>query len=283
MPNPVKTCGVLPHMSAGGEAQLLAPYILDETEHFAVVYKPPFLHSAPLKRAVPPKAGGGERSVLLDWYARVFPGIRQVRGRNAWEGGILHRLDFETRGLVLFAKTQFAMDALLVQQNRGEFVKEYGALSPAKRQEMLPGFPPVPYKGSCARDPLPPAPFSMESAFRPYGPGRKAVRPFADIPLRTGVRHPPAAGTERRLYQTDVMEWERTDELIRFRLRIKRGFRHQIRCHLAWLGFPILNDALYGAPAKSPAESGRFLALRAEMFTFYDPASNEQKVYRMEL
>jgi 23S rRNA pseudouridine1911/1915/1917 synthase len=269
-------------MSDGSEARLLTPYILDETEHFAVLYKPPFLHSAPLKREFDPaRPGGGERDgTLLDWYARLFPGIRQVRGRNAWEGGILHRLDFETRGLVLFAKTQFAMDALLARQNGGEFVKEYDALSPVEGRETPPGFPPVPYrKGRAAGAPLPPAPFTMESAFRSYGPGRKAVRPSIDA--LPGTATPPAA--ERRLYQTDVMKWERTGDLIRFKLRIRRGFRHQIRCHLAWLGFPILNDALYGAPVEGRTEDIGLLALRAELFTFFDPASNEQKVYRMEL
>jgi len=29
---------------------------------------------------------------------------------------------------------------------------------------------------------------------------------------------------------------------------IRRGFRHQVRAHLAHLGYPILGDPLYGAP-----------------------------------
>jgi 23S rRNA pseudouridine1911/1915/1917 synthase len=272
------------------------PYILDETEHFAVVYKPPFLHSAPLKKdiALPRADGAGKErgcNTLLDWYALAFPGIRQVCGRNVWEGGILHRLDFETQGLVLFAKTLSAMDALLVQQNQGAFIKEYGALSPAERRERLPGFPPVmlfedepPGPGVRKDVSLPPAPFCVESAFRPYGPGRKAVRPFIEgrRPLRIEDQSSQTGtGAERRLYQTEIVEWEPEGKLIRFKLRIKRGFRHQIRCHLAWLGYPILNDALYGSPADRQTED-RILALKAETFTFYDPANNEKRVYRMD-
>jgi 23S rRNA pseudouridine1911/1915/1917 synthase len=269
---------------------------MDETEHFAVVYKPPFLHSAPLKKdSVPTGAGGEERGYgsLLGWYARTFPGIRRVRGRNEWEGGILHRLDFETWGLVLFAKTQFAMDALLVQQDQGSFVKEYGALSLVERRDRLPGFPTgIFFEDACpclsTGGSLPPAPFSVESAFRPYGPGRKAVRPSVDRrpPFQEGpvcgARGPLQTGAGRRLYQTEILEWEAEGKRIRFRLRLKRGFRHQIRCHLAWLGFPLLNDALYGGPLESRAGDARPLALKADMLAFYDPASSERRVYRLE-
>jgi 23S rRNA pseudouridine1911/1915/1917 synthase len=264
---------------------MFTPYILDETEHFAVVYKPPFLHSAPLKRdPVLPGAGGAERGTLLDWYALRYPGIRQVCGRNVWEGGILHRLDFETRGLVLFAKTQFAMNALLVQQEQGSFVKEYDALSQPQRQERLPGFPPgILFEGIDPGAPagvsLPPAPFTVESTFRPYGPGRKAVRPSTGgyRPVRGTGAGPLQTGAERRLYQTEILEWEAAGKQIRFRLRLKKGFRHQIRCHLAWLGFPILNDVLYGAERQA---GDGILALKAEMLTFYDPASSRKRVYR---
>jgi 23S rRNA pseudouridine1911/1915/1917 synthase len=59
------------------------------------------------------------------------------------------------------------------------------------------------------------------------------------------------------------------------RLRISKGFRHQIRCHLAWLGRPILNDALYGGMAFGNG----CLALRACSLAFADPATGEERCY----
>jgi 23S rRNA pseudouridine1911/1915/1917 synthase len=53
------------------------------------------MHSVPLKN-------GGD--TLLDWYAGIFPPVMDMCGRKEGEGGLLHRLDFETQGLVLFAK-----------------------------------------------------------------------------------------------------------------------------------------------------------------------------------
>jgi len=75
-------------------------------------------------------------------------------------------------------------------------------------------------------------------------------------------------------------------------VRIKRGFRHQIRCHLCWIGYPIQNDSLYSQPEKvgeiipslEPPEnklSACKLALRSHALFFTDPASGEHKEYRI--
>jgi 23S rRNA pseudouridine1911/1915/1917 synthase len=69
----------------------------------------------------------------------------------------------------------------------------------------------------------------------------------------------------------------RRDDLVYFRLRISRGFRHQIRCHLAWLGYAILNDKIYGGK-RLPEGT---LALRAQKISFYDPESNAPRSYRL--
>jgi 23S rRNA pseudouridine1911/1915/1917 synthase len=178
------------------------------------------------------------------------------------------------------------MDNLMLQQEKGRFIKEYGALSsrsgppysalpPAPGPaEDLPGFPPPP-EGLCrlsrpeadSETGAAPEFCRIESCFRPYGAGRKEVRPVLE-----GGRGRPGP------YMTELMDRGLLGEYRSFRLRISRGFRHQIRCHLAWVGCPILNDDLYGGGKAAP-EAGFILALRAEALSFFDPLSGEQKRY----
>ena len=227
------------------------PQILAVEKDFLLVYKPPRMHSAPLA-----KSNNGE--TLLHWCVMEFPEIADLPGRKKGEGGLLHRLDYETQGLVLLARNTLGMESLLEQQREGKILKEYGAMS-TKSEVLLPGFPPFP-------NPYPPTP--IQSAFRPYGPGRKAVRP---------VLVDKSDGKEQKaIYTTEILESNVTDEgFISFRLRILKGFRHQIRAHLAWFGLPILNDTLYGGMSYGDG----LLALRACSLSFADPSSGEKRVY----
>jgi len=234
--------------------------ICHETEDFAVVFKPPRMHCAPLRR------DGGENSgeTLLDWYAKTFPPIMELSGRKENEGGLLHRLDFETQGLVLFAKNQQTLENLLIQQKQGKLIKEYSAIC-QKSEQQPDGF--EAYTGPQASAP----PLVIESYFRPYGPGRKQVRPVTKEKLKGRE----IAKDGDSYYRTEVIGIEKMDntgqeESYHFTVRLKRGFRHQIRCHLAWAGFPVLNDPIYGK-----REVNGFLALKATGLFFDDPKSGE--------
>jgi len=228
----------------------LLPVICHETEDFAIVFKPPRMHTAPLRRDG--KDGGGE--TLLGWYAKSFPPIMELSGRKENEGGLLHRLDFETQGLVLFAKNQQTLENLLDQQKQGTLIKEYSAI--CQKSEPHPDLTPPPV---------------IESYFRPYGPGRKQVRPVT----KENLKGKETAKDGGAYYKTEIISVERKqddsgEELYHFTLRLKRGFRHQIRCHLAWIGFPVLHDPLYGN-----GDEGGFLALRATGLFFDDPKSGK--------
>ena len=227
-----------------------APRIAAQTAQWAALYKPPGMHSAPLQK--------DEKGTLLAWAAAFFPETLAVRGKKAVEGGLLHRLDFETRGLVLLARSQAFYDTLCAQQAAGAFIKEYeAAVLPAGKP--LSGFPPPP-QGDCGSI----CAGVIESGFRPYGKGRRAVRPCL-------------AGGESsfsRVYRTEVLSVSRAaggEGARRCRLRLQAGFRHQIRCHLAWAGFPIVNDALYGGAACAGA-----LELEAVSLRFLDPETQRE-------
>ncbi|MDR3301028.1 MAG: RNA pseudouridine synthase [Spirochaetaceae bacterium] len=228
--------------------------IVAQAPDYLVLYKPHAMHTVPLK--------AGEGGTLLEEAASRFPEIALVHGKKNIEGGILHRLDFETEGLVLAARNEAAFQSLSRQQAEGLFVKEYDAVS--SKQTLKPaGFPP--FAAS-----LPPAPFTIESAFRAYGPGRRAVRPVSEEKSKkTG------AGKKYKTEVLSMSEGEGEGAEKKFHIRLTRGFRHQVRCHLAWLGFPIVNDPLYGG-----ANIGGALALKAAYIQFFDPFSGEAREYR---
>jgi 23S rRNA pseudouridine1911/1915/1917 synthase len=279
---------------------VMEPEITGETSSFIIVYKPPRMHSAPLrenKDETPfPVIDGIRRdetphdrisrdktlrnTTLLDFAAESFPEIRSVGGWKSAEGGLVHRLDYDTRGLLLIARTQAAMDALRGQQEADGIVKEYTALS-AGRDRALPGFPPAPCTPSVPGLPARDRPGVITSAFRPYGVGRKAVRPVLSQPVLPGSSAGKAESAQK-IYRTEILSGtEDPDGTERFRLRLSRGYRHQIRCHLAWIGRPIVNDVLYGGVGNN-AVSGGCLALCATAISFADPVTGRRVRYCLD-
>jgi 23S rRNA pseudouridine1911/1915/1917 synthase len=241
------------------------PTIVVEERDYIVVFKPKGVHGAPLTE--------GEGGTLLAWCATRYPEILGVKGRKTIEGGLLHRLDLETEGLVVLARNQAFYDALSAQQAAGLFLKEYEALS-IVGTGALPGFPAAPT--------IPSVPAVIESAFRPFGPDRKAVRPVpfdrrdnVAVPLVSGRRSRDVALDQGAPYRTELLEITRIDDgLVRIRARLARGFRHQIRCHLAWIGYPIAGDGLYGGGGKLDS-----LSLSAIEVSFRDPLTGSPVCY----
>jgi 23S rRNA pseudouridine1911/1915/1917 synthase len=256
------------------------PIIIDETEEFAVVFKPARMHCAPLQSR--------PSDTLLDWYAAIFSPVMELSGRKDGEGGLLHRLDYETQGLVLFAKNQQSFSHLFKQQEEGNFIKEYSAICQNISSLKASGLSsyssfPTPYSPLPTPHysfPAPPFTISsvqegciIESYFRPFGPGRKQVRPV----IREKAEHGKNTHDPGTLYRTEIATFSQpVFDYYAFTIRLRRGFRHQVRCHLAWIGCPVLNDPLYGTNA-----DGGFLALRASGLIFTDPISSKPREYRI--
>ncbi len=70
---------------------------------------------------------GRDTGTLANYIAAQHPHLLGV-GKNRWEPGLVHRLDTETSGLVLVAKTQTAFDRLRQQFRRRQVAKIYWAL-----------------------------------------------------------------------------------------------------------------------------------------------------------
>ena len=190
--------------------------VIYENKDLLVFYKPAGLPTVPLKN--------GEGDTLLSECALSYPEILSPWGRNSWEGSIIHRLDTPTSGLVLSPRNKEFYDYLSFLQSEDKILKTYRA-EVSEMEEKMEGFESCPY--SFSEDGY----VKIVSSFRPYGPKGASVRPM--LKRRKG---------DERQYETEV---RRVDEN-NVECVIKRGFRHQIRCHLSWLGLPIIGDQRYG-------------------------------------
>lgn len=274
------------------------PCIVRETDHWAVVYKPSHLPTAPLR--------ADERNTLVYWFLHspevqkqsAEYGLRsreaQVRGKKAIEAGLLHRLDTDTRGLVLFAKDQAVYDFLAARQEAGQMIKTYCAFVEPNRVpeidngygfgatelSMLKEFAAA-QRGIAAQEQVvvqeriaAQLPLTLESQFRNFGPGAKRVAPVV-----SGSRHYKKDG---RLYTTviEAADILPSPPLIRVRCRLSRGYRHQVRAHLAAAGLPIVGDPLYAPQgAEAQPESAQVgLQLYAVSLEFPDPENPRQSI-----
>jgi 23S rRNA pseudouridine1911/1915/1917 synthase len=246
------------------------PYIIEESEDYAVVYKPCHMHSV---RKIE------NDNNLFDWY--------KEKSKNFFD--IMHRLDYETQGLVLFAKNEKTYNFFKDLQDNGDFIKEYSAVCLGADEQQGQGFPPFQDLQLAKTDGRLDETFVIESFFRPFGPGRKQVRPV----IEDGKKHKEVAADKGSFYKTYIIKInaiERHDtgtvkipfasnikDYI-FNVQIKRGFRHQIRCHLAWIGYPIKGDPLYSQPLQNYEP----LALRSHALFFTDPSSGQKRECRIE-
>jgi 23S rRNA pseudouridine1911/1915/1917 synthase len=231
------------------------PVLVRETDLWALVLKPHGMPSAPLKQ--------GEPDTLLSWFLENHQEAQVVIGKKSIEHGLIHRLDTGTAGLVLIAKTQLAYESLLKAQQNGLIRKTYIAHCSydAGFSKKVDTFP-----------------FAVNSRFRAYGPGRREVRPvFADM------RGFDDAGTD---YETAIESAKRIDsQSFEMTCSLVKGYRHQIRVHLAFLGYPILGDTLYNPHWKDPSANLPAIPLQlfASGISFPDPSSGVQESFSFPL
>ncbi len=202
-----------------------------EDADLVVVDKPAGMHTAPLAR--------GDIGTLLELVLHAFPEVGAVPGIKPVEPGLVHRLDRETSGLVVVARTAGAFQALRRAFDSGAVRKDYLAAC-ADSADSPDGAGSADRAAGAATPEA--AHLRMESRFAPYGPGRRMVRPVLPGERSAKLLETASPG----LYATEAHILRRRQGRALLSAWILKGFRHQVRVHLAFLGFPIYGDPLYG-------------------------------------
>ena len=178
-----------------------APPVLYDDADCLVVAKPVGLAVEPSRRGAPSLVGAASRLGAFDVAGRAAPGLP-------------HRLDRDTSGCLLLARTDRALAALRRAFEQGRVEKEYLAL--------VAGAPP-----------------DRGALDTPYGRSPSDPRRFTT-----------RVASARRARLSFTVE-ERLPNAALLRVALETGRTHQIRVQLAEAGIPVLGDAVYGVPSQA--------------------------------
>lgn len=218
------------------EAQPIALDIVFEDEHILVINKPAGLVVHP--------AAGNPDGTMLNALLHHAPELANVP-----RAGIVHRLDKDTTGLLVVARTLEAQTSLVEQLQARAFLREY--------ETVVSG---VMTAGGTVDAPM---------GRHPVQRKRMAVLPQGGKPAITHYRV-----KEKFRAHTHVS------------VRLETGRTHQIRVHMAHIHFPIVGDPVYGGRLKLPKQCSEELAsclrrfrrqaLHARQLGIVHPASGEE-------
>lgn len=186
--------------------------IVYEDEDLAVINKP---------AGMMVHAGAGatdderNRGTLVNALLHRFGALSGVGGEL--RPGIVHRLDRETSGLMIVAKNDLAHRKLAEQFSARQVKKTYIAL--------VHGWP------------------KQDAGTITAEISRDAIRRMRMTTRRSGGR---IAVSHWKVLERLDSTWGR---FALVEVRIETGRTHQIRVHMSSIGYPVLGDTLYGAPA----------------------------------
>lgn len=237
----------------GGETAVLSIPPVQETE--IVAQKIPLdiryedddllLVNKPAGMVVHPAVGHPD-GTLVNAVLAHCPDLEGVGGEK--RPGIVHRLDMDTSGLMVVAKNDATLKHLQAQFKERTVEKTYLALVDGQVQP----------------------PSALINA--PLGRDPRQRKKMAVITTRSARSRPAQTG-----YET-VMTF---DDYTLLACELHTGRTHQIRVHLAYVGFPIVGDTVYGRRRSTIHLNRHFL--HASTLSFERPSDGERLSFSAEL
>ncbi len=212
---------------------------LFETNDILVINKPPGILVHP--------DGKKNTQTITDWILDTYPMIAGVgepavvQGMNIDRPGIVHRLDEETSGVLIIAKTQNAFQYLKQQFQSHQIEKEYHAFVWGHFKE------------------------EEGEVNQPIGRSRGDFRKWLS---GRGIRGESREAFTKWKVLTQFFD-ENKNPFSFLALFPKTGRTHQLRVHMKYLQRPIVSDPLY-ASSKLQALGFRRVALHARTIRFFD-------------
>ena len=184
-----------------------------------------------------------------NWSGTLLNGLlaHDASAMNLPRAGIVHRLDKDTSGLMVVARTRAVMDALIRAIAARQVGRQYLAL--AHR----------PWAGCASREVN--APIGRDPANR----------------LRMAVVD--LGKTPGKLARTDIELVRNCEQGCLVRCTLHTGRTHQIRVHMASIGHPLVGDEVYGGAV---AAGMTRQALHAYRLTFIHPVTQQAMVLESE-
>lgn len=217
------------------KAEHLPLDIVFEDEHLLVINKPAGLVVHP----APGNWSGTLMNRLLGYDAQAF---------NLPRAGIVHRLDKDTSGLMVVARTRQVMDALVQAIAARTIKRQYLALAHAAWQGSL-----------------------LRHVDAPVGrdPGNRLRMAVVDLGVHAG-----------KVAQTDFECLASCATGCLLKCTLHTGRTHQIRVHLASIGHALVADAVYGGARAAGLQRQ---ALHATRLGFVHPVTGQSLVFHAPL
>lgn len=215
------------------EAVNLNLEVIYEDEHLAVINKP--------KGLVVHPASSYQGITLVSGLLYQFDKLSTINGEN--RPGIIHRLDKDTSGLLIIAKSDLAHKRLVKKLANREITRKYYAITYGNFETT-------------------------------YGTINMPIRRDPKNRLKMAI---VKEGRES-LTHFKVLEQYPNHSLLE--LELITGRTHQLRVHLSAIKHPILGDELYG-PRKVYGNSGQYLL--AYYLKFVHPITKKDLEFKLEL
>jgi RluA family pseudouridine synthase len=186
------------------------------------------------------------RNLQLALHSSINAGDFWAHSRNLKYLRFVHRLDAETTGITLFAKSPGALRAYSELFEKRLVEKYYFAVVHGVPKQS---------QWTCSLSLMPDP--GMKGRMRIFRPSKSAIRNQESAIEKDA--------------QTHFTSLQTTPTTALIEARPTTGRTHQIRVHLAATGHPIVGDPLYGTDQAAKSKGRQRLALRAVKLAFRDP------------